>query len=315
MSTSRNWDASLEDDMAKTVGQAFGMEQPKVVSMSKRTSELVIPKTSAIDSSQEIGIEVEVENFQSNNYEQDYCWVNHNDGSLRNNGIEFVTRVVKASDSPYLLVDLMDKFLHKDCCFSPRTSIHVHFNMIPYTVDQVKNIVLLYSCFEPLFFRFTGRGRQKNIYCVPLIDTTLIQHFERSGLREVAARWTKYSSLNLLPLTTQGTIEARHMHGTFDVNKISIWIRLWCKLIEYCVKNEVTAVRKLIAGMSNTTDYGTLLRDIFGDDVQYMKYREFPDIERSVSTVKTAFVNPNTPGVLIGERDLEKAAYFLFKAK
>lgn len=301
--------------MAKTVAQVFGMDNVKAVAPQKRTMDLIVPRTNVINSEQLLGIEVEVENYNGQVSWLDHCWNSHNDGSLRNNGIEFVTRVVAAHSAPCLLQNLMEEVLNKDCCFSPRTSIHVHFNMLPYSVDQVKNMVMLYTCFEPLFFRFIGRGRQKNIYCVPLIDTTMLQSFERVSLRDVAGRWVKYSSLNLLPLTTQGTIEARHMHGTFDTTKLCIWIRLWCKLIDYCLKQEITTVRKMIAGFDARTDYGTVLHNIFGNDIEYVKFREYPDIEKSIGVVKTCFVSPQTTTIILGDRNLEKADYFLFKAK
>jgi len=300
--------------MAKTVSQVFGMENIGHSELGKVAAVLEVPSTNVITSDQMLGIEVEVENYDAVG-KVDSVWRAHGDGSLRNGGTEFVTQPIKACDAPKALQNLLKDFLSPNCCFSPRTSVHVHFNMLPYSVDVVKNITMLYACFEPLFFRFTGRGRAKNIYCIPIVETSTLHHFERYALRDVAGRWSKYTSLNLLPLTTQGTIEARHMHGTFDVQKLCIWIRLWCKLIEYCLKNEVTTVRKLIAGMELETDYQQLLNQIFGDDAVHLKYRDWMDIEASVTTVKTAYTNIDTQSRVLAERDLEKGAYFTFKAK
>jgi|SRR5579859_5179557 len=265
-----------------------------------------------IPSKQVIGIEVEVENYAARNGIPQTVWNFKEDGSLRNNGAEWVSSPIEADIAPYALHHLMNNMLSQDCCFSPRTSIHVHVNMQSWQADQVKSFVLWYTALEPLFYKFTGRGRAKNIYCVPVIESNIIGGFERSRLTDRIAQWSKYTGLNIHPLSSLGTIEFRHMHGTFDIVKVCTWIRIICRLCDWVNSKEVSEHRARLSTLNDTTDYPSLLREIFGDDVQYMKYNEYADIRDSTNMVKFAFSQPQTLDTLAREVSLE-APFFKFK--
>jgi Putative amidoligase enzyme len=284
--------------MANSILESYELNKVAVVDASGYYGKLPeLPEV--INSDIEVGIEVEVENHQLLRQPQG-VWISKGDGSLRNNGIEWITYPIKARWAPQALADLLGVSLSKDCCFSPRTSIHVHFNVQSLTSAQVIDIVLLYTAVEQLFYKFTGRGRIKNIYCVPLIDTNLITGMNSGNLGSSLDLWSKYTGLNLLPIRELGTIEARHMHGTFDHRKVVIWIRLWTKLMEYAKRIGTGAVRKLLLDLHKGTDYQQMLTEIFGDtDARYLKYDSWLDVNRSVDVVKRAFLSPQTSLTLI----------------
>jgi hypothetical protein len=208
--------------------------------------------------------------------------------------VEWITHPIAARWAPHALNDLLGNCLSKDCCFSPRTSIHVHLNVQEFDSAQVIDATLLYAAFEPLFYKYTGRGRIKNIYCVPLVDTSLLTGMNAGNLGNILETWSKYTGLNLLPIRDLGTIETRHMHGTFDHRKVVIWIRMWIKLLEYVKRVGTAVVRKTLLDMHQYTDYQQLLTDIFGDDAINLKYESYRDISRSVNVVKRAFLSTNT---------------------
>lgn len=173
------------------------------------------------------GMECEVEDVEQVIQSLGNYWNITDDGSLRNNGHEFIS-------VPMQKIELLQQFdkLHnsiqyytKDVSlrFSPRTSVHVHVNCLDLQDEQVRSIMLWYALFEPIFFKLVHPSRSNNIHCVALDQTTLSEHYSRP-LRSIHQRWSKYSALNLLPLSKYGTIEFRHMEGTDDQEKITEWL-------------------------------------------------------------------------------------------
>lgn len=168
------------------------------------------------------------------------------DGSLRNNGIEFVTRPVDFQEAIALF-----KSLHKGLTLGPnpftaRTSTHVHVNMCSMDLDQTKHFLLLYALLEPVFFEFAGPVRKHNIHCVPL-NFTILPSIYNKPLQELAKMWTKYSAFNLAPLRTQGTIEFRHLYGTGDIEVYQQWLTMIKELWDFAFNNAPNTLFKLLS--------------------------------------------------------------------
>jgi hypothetical protein len=292
-----------------TVIETFGLHTVKAYNPEKVFRGAVAPRE-LIDSRRLVGIEVEVENLRLNQNPPSGIWIQEGDGSLRNNGAEWITRPIEARWAPYALRELLADSLTQDCCFSPRTSTHVHVNCQDLDCSVVTDIVLLYACLEPLLYQYAGRGRIKNIYCVPIMDTSLLAYASSNTLDSETSNWSKYTGLNIVPIREKGTIEFRHMHGTFDHEKLSVWIRLITKLIDYVVAQGTSTIRKLVAGFDKDTDLFGLLIDIFGPtDVRKFTDVSFLAIKEAVENAKIAFLQTKTHLTLIAERNL-KASYF-----
>lgn len=250
--------------------EEYGLRQVQhhpVAGLSK-----ALPDGVAVTSTEIIGIEVEVENAADRvGQGLNRVWQQITDGSLRNNGIELVSRPIQATAAPAALEHLLKSYLTENCCFSPRTSVHVHLNVQDLTRTQAVDFILIYAIYEKLFYKFTGRGRQKNIYCVPLSDCDLLVYLADNGETRNDG-WSKYTGLNTLPIRTQGTIEFRHMHGTFDVAKLSMWINLICKLKEYIKRATTKQIRQAIAEMNDGYDFEGLMNEVFGEYAAAFKY-------------------------------------------
>lgn len=187
-----------------------------------------------------VGLECEVESILGHSDISDE-FVVHSDGSLRNNGLEFVTPPVTVEDALGLFKNLHQNLQIRNVSeeFSPRTSIHVHVNMSNLDKDTVRNIILMYALFEEFFFRMTLPERRENIHCVPLTETHLPSMYQNS-LDVLISKWHKYTALNLKPLKTQGTLEFRHMHGHADDVLLQQWLTLIQKLVEVGGKTNLT---------------------------------------------------------------------------
>lgn len=288
-----------------TLKQSFGLD-----SVSPWLDDYhVIDKTM---SDRLVGIEIEVENHELLR-DPRRVWIATEDGSLRNNGMEWITRPIPANTCQGVLSHLLNECLEDDCCFSPRTSVHVHVNCQDIQVEKIPNIIMLYAVLEPLLYRFTGRNRNKNIYCVPLLETALMSNLVDVGLSTIIGKWSKYAGLNVLPLSDKGTIEFRHMHGTRDVAKITTWVDMLTKLVDFVVKSDLGEMRKLLFGFDKKMNVNLLLDDIFGrqlaDQLQYMDYSS---IEGSVYNMKQAFISTDTFQKVLAERELT-APFFTAK--
>jgi len=101
------------------------------------------------------------------------------DGSLRNNGMEAITKPTKAKYIPRLLENFFNHFEITEDNYSTRCSTHVHVNCQDLTTDQVQIICLLYQVLERPLFGFIGHERDGNIFCVPWNQCNLTFDFVR----------------------------------------------------------------------------------------------------------------------------------------
>lgn len=277
-----------------TIREKFELREVVVIQPTK-----IVDHSYKIDSTCAIGIEVEVENAGGTSPPRGSLWQVVSDGSLRNSGAEFITYPIEARYAPMALVQLLEQTLTKSCCFSPRTSVHVHMNAQDLHLPQVVDFVMLYSVYEKLFYNFAGRGRINNIYCVPITHTNLPAMLAERGVG--ASAWSKYTGLNLAPLgnrrdgeTGYGTIEFRQMHGTFNVDKLCVWIDLITRLKTYVQKSSTKDIRELISSMDEQFDYQKLLTDIFGNLGDLLKYQGTQEIYQGVLAAKSALLSPKS---------------------
>jgi hypothetical protein len=239
-----------------------------------------------------IGIEIEVENVVMN-LAPNRVWMEKGDGSLRNDGLEFVTHPIEARHAPDSLSNLMTAALSRDAChFSPRTSVHVHLNMQDFDTEQIIDFLIIYSIFERLLYRFTARGRMKNIYCVPVTETNLLKYYVTHG---VARReWSKYTGLNLACLRQFGTVEFRHMHGTFDVEKLCKWINLICSIKEYVRNTPTKEIRSMMFQMNDSFDFEGLMNKVFGEHARHLKLKNLSDVRMPYMQAKSVCLKSST---------------------
>ena len=248
-----------------------------------------------------MGVELEIENVP--NFEELVVpgMYTERDGSLRNDGMEFITRPMTYSFLAYTLEKFFKKAQLGDRNYSERTSVHVHANCQDLTLEQLTSLVLLYQVFEKLLYRFIGEDRDKNIFCVPLCETNItFQNFGNLarnteinsnvlGLR----KWMKYTGLNLLPLFDKGTVEFRHMGGTCNSARILNWCNLIGRMFVFAKENTFPAIKEMITDLNTNSQYEYLLHRVFAQWADLlMPWNFIVDLEEGVLSVKYLFLSP-----------------------
>jgi hypothetical protein len=188
------------------------------------------------------GIEVEAEGCpyeQANelNWSDQFglYWGMTHDGSLRNGGIEFVSRPLARTHVPPAIDSLWRYFAEGRMVPSVRTGIHIHANCIGLDTDQVTRILMHYALVEPQLFSYVGPEREENIYCIPwyrgLDEPAAIREWlagDRNArlARGARAEPCKYSALYVGPLSRFGTIEFRHAPTWTDSRTMLQWWKM-----------------------------------------------------------------------------------------
>lgn len=227
-----------------------------------------------------VGIEIEMENMPEW-ADVDYYWTAKKDGSLRNNGVEYVSIPLRSDQVEYAMQYLNNVLSKYNPDFSPRTSTHIHLNVRDITPEEAKNLVLLYCMFEKHFFKFANKDREESLFCVPLYASYHTQHYSKlidSGM----AYWHKYLALNLLPIVPNGdtgcygTIEFRHLHGTKDVEHVVKFVNSILCLKKAAKSWKHSELIEFIDQANSTSAYTTLYHEIFGEHVLHnMQQYEF----------------------------------------
>lgn len=242
------------------------------------------------------GVELEIENCRDGQDMVVDGMVVTTDGSLRNNGLEFITRPMHLSSLNTCLINFFNKNKLNEYNYSERTSIHVHTNCNDLTPEEVASICVLYQVFEKILFNFIGNDRANNIFCVPWSETTVsYQAVARLAEKDTDALrdWNKYTALNLLPLTRFGTIEWRHMEGHADITRIVLWCQIIGAMYAYARKKEHKKVLDLVINLNTTSQYRDVIDTVFGSLAAHLKKDGYELlIEDGVLNMKYSLAKP-----------------------
>jgi len=249
------------------ISTIFGIAHPAAVKNSKA---LPVP---CPDPSLLYGVELEIEGVPgdpANLYVQGMR--GERDNSLRDNQYgspwEFITKPATYSVLSTMLTTFFNRAgftMEKN--YSERCSVHIHANVLDFTPEQLKSLCLLYQVFERLLYAFAGGDRDKNIFCVPWSQTNLthaiINKMTSEGIPNLR-EWQKYTGLNLIPVTTQGTVEFRHLPGTPDATRILNWAALIGCMFAYTRNTPYDTIKSRIIEINTTSAYTGTLREVFG---------------------------------------------------
>lgn len=219
--------------------EVFGMAAPRVPVPS---DEWPIPDCL-------VGLEFEYENPKGNAWverwwdrklpEISLAWATHDDGSLRDNGVEFVLRDPlmgkDLSDAISLLLDPMPPLET-----TYRTSVHVHIDARDLELSELKTAVLLYALTEQGFFNYVGGQRETNNYCIPWYEAPeylfpvskalFDAEVDKGILGRACANAQRYAALNINALRKYGSLEFRHYGDNVTEARIREWIGICLQL-------------------------------------------------------------------------------------
>lgn len=206
-----------------------------------------------------IGLELECENVKVElpSTESDAgFWNAEKDDSLRGNSKEFVLK------EPLFGEDLLSAAkwlctwaLENNFETNYRTGLHVHVDVRNLSSAQLVSMLVYYSLFEPVLFKWIGNGREGSIFCMPFYKAeggieSVIRAFKAPHrMKDFAAKIDRYSALNLNALSKYGSVEWRHMQTTFDYEILLKWINVAQSFKKYA-KNHPLNPKELLAELS-----------------------------------------------------------------
>lgn len=260
-----------------------------------------------IDASCGVGIEVEVE--RGNEWRERYyrgVWNTHADNSLRNSGIEFVSKILFGSQIPKALDHLFDELFSPTSEFTPRTSIHLHLDMLDCSTEQIAQTVAAYLIFERMLYNWVGNGREHNIFCVPLLDTHTLKGLITSltmddsyTSREYTSDELRYSGLNLAALRKFGSLEFRHLYGTDDTGLIMTWLNALLSIRRWALQfKSLKQFLERVLALNTNSQYLHTCWEVFGEMPQgfiqdFIKGGYRDQMAEGVNAVKYGLVQNN----------------------
>lgn len=231
-----------------------------------------------------IGIEVEIEKLFEIPHAL-FLWSLTEDGSLRDNGYEFVSVPLK-DDQVLCAIEELTKIYKNNpkSTFSHRCSIHVHMDVTKLTVGQLRTLIATYICVEDLMFSLVSPSRQGNSYCYPLSDTACTWEDFQPG--EISEKY-KYCALNPHHLRDFGTLEFRHHGGTKQKVELINWIETILHFYRYVEQTPHEKVEETIMKLNTVSNYREFCKSVFKDHfTQFMHFDLFKAMRENVSNAK-----------------------------
>ncbi len=198
----------------------------------------------------DIGIEIEVEASGRLPLVDNTWWKTKSEQSLRNGGLEYITRGALPVDTLMFrriegltsLVDTKEAQVDKE---SHRTSVHIHHNVTNYTPSQLWTSITAYWLLENLLFKACGEEREGNHFCLRLKDAeALILRYVSDELKVTDHPFitldtdnVRYSGINLNAINRFGSVELRGMRGTVDPQLIHDWSLLTHSILKNAKNN------------------------------------------------------------------------------
>lgn len=243
----------------------------KSVRTYKPSDKLVLPYCN-------LGVEIELENFTKGIPAVSPLWNITDDGSLRNHGYEFrFQEPLFGEDVTSALEDIEEKMSSQkplpEC--SKRTSVHVHLDVRDLTGQQLINLIVVYFIFEKAIVAYHKNVREDNNFCLPYYKAThKLSHISSifssikskdKNIRNLLGDMDKYNAFNLKAVSDKGTIEFRHMPGSYNAEAIIEWINIILCLKKYAMNNEHEVVE--IAEKMSADGPINFLYDVFGKEL------------------------------------------------
>lgn len=193
-----------------------------------------------------IGLEFELENMpydevlDSTNSTFNKYWSVTNDGSLRNNGLEFVLRRPRMgagiSTALTSLEALFKRVQNKPEC-TQYTSTHVHLDVSQMTMYDYMKFLFVYRYFDEALTMSCGKHRYGNLYCLTFEQANAgflklkdVISTEGFSFRDYNMENHKYGSCNLAATNHYGSLEFRALGGCTSKNEAADWINTLCQI-------------------------------------------------------------------------------------
>lgn len=196
--------------------------------------------------SDRIGLELELESEKAQPLgwvDKQSMWTVHNDGSLRQNGVEYVfNNPLWGGDIDAALQAFEDNTKGVKFIDTGYGSTHVHYNVGNLYTTEVMSIVVGWSILEDAFLTVCKPSRDGNNFAQrfnvlnQLVNVLSTQYTSGGNRIErlftgISPDYWKYANLNLATIRGLGTLEFRPYHSTWDIKEIRSWID---RIVSFC---------------------------------------------------------------------------------
>jgi hypothetical protein len=168
--------------------------------------------------------------------------------------------------------------------FTERCSTHLHVDVRLFTEEKIKFLVALYLIVEKGFFSFTSPLRQKNIFCIALKDSSKILT-NYKDMERIIHGWEKYTAFNLKPIYAQGTVEFRHLHGTYNYYELLAWILLCLRLVNYTYFTPEKEILHKLRNLKYESQYDAFLETIFSS-LRHLVQWDYNEMDSAATSAK-----------------------------
>jgi len=230
--------------------------------------------TALFDSSDFIGLELELENAKNNKF---FAHISEyfeavGDGSLKYDGIELRFRDALNGSNITAALKLLDegiaKFDVKPYTEGNRGSTHIHLNVGNLGLDKFYNLTLMSYFTEPLLMDMCNDDRLFSPFSVTASktkDQRYVLNLISKGILSFQAEEYKYRSIGLSSVYNKGSLEFRMFHASYDTKEILGWIN-FIQEIKHIAITHPNLQDKISSALTNGLD--SVLHDLFGKPIQ-----------------------------------------------
>lgn len=244
-----------------------------------------------------MGIELELEHASDIEINSKY-WNVIEDGSLRNRGREFVSKIPLSGDNlEQALEHLREALSPSGWRVTERCSTHIHTDVTDLNYKQFKNFMACAVLFEHVLVNLFGKGRLSNNFCLPVdcnskMYNYLVEVFTTHH-NIVRSHIPKYCAISLKRLIDLGTVEFRMFHCMTNIDEI------------FQVANFIQKMKHFSLGLENPQDLIDLkksqdLEQIFMECFGYNYYTPDMegDIERGIQTLNDLILTSEVESIV-----------------
>jgi len=252
-----------------TVLGYYGLSEAPIVTDFISHNKLFPPAgaPAGVDSTTSFGVEVELEKCQVSDVQMP-LWNAEGDGSLKDSGMEYISRPIRGTQFGKAFEELEYIFtVNANSVFSHRCSIHVHMGVNDLSIEQLIVLISAYIASEKLYFNFVGEGkRHNNAYCFPIVGSGANIHLldKKTICSGDSLKKFKYCGLNFYHLRDYGTLEFRHHPGTKSIDDLRAWMNAIAALHTYAEKTPLRQHIRNLEDVSMTKNYSGFISDAFG---------------------------------------------------
>lgn len=245
----------------------------------RKTQPLYGEASDKIVGTHHVGIEIELEDVIVREFRDDFrqYWRVVEDNSLRSRtgmSAEYVIDGTVSGSDVYNALSIAYDYIHSSN-ISSRTAMHVHLNVSDLTLNQVKDLIVLFISVEDFFDAVGGGVRGYNNfslstkYSYGLLNLiSELYSANDSDARRILSRGSlpdeyRYAGINLASIYTLGSLEFRNRCTPESLEDAVTWVNLILSLKEYVVQfEERIPFKELFQIMSGDVVRG-MIKEVF----------------------------------------------------